>query len=79
MGNYENDLRKVGVSFFHIYIARYVKYLTAEFQKELFDLTEQENLMLYEIIAFRGSAESTIMAHSLPISVFVGCSQKNIY
>lgn len=62
--------------FFHIYLAGYVKYPTAKFQEEIFELTEQEDPMLYEVIAFRGSAKSTIIAHSLPIWSFLGFHQK---
>lgn len=68
--------RKSHYLFFHIYFARYVKYPTAEFQKEIFELTEKTDPMLYEIIAFRGSAKSTIMSLSLPIWSLINESQK---
>lgn len=68
--------RKSHYLFFHIYFARYVKYPTADFQKEIFELTEKPDAMLYEIIAFRGSAKSTIMSLSLPIWSLINESQK---
>jgi len=60
--------------FFHFYFAHYVYYPTAPFQKEIFYLTEQgDNLF---IVAFRGSAKSTILTMSYPIWAILGAQQK---
>ncbi|NQU77371.1 hypothetical protein HQ544_01600 [Candidatus Falkowbacteria bacterium] len=62
--------------FFHIYLNDYVKYKTADFQKEIFHLTEDESIKNLVIVAFRGSAKSTIMTTSLPIWSIIGKPQK---
>jgi predicted phage terminase large subunit-like protein len=62
--------------FFNIYFSHYVKYPTAQFQKEIFDLTEQEEIKNVVIVAFRGSAKSTIMTLSYPIWAILGKQQK---
>jgi len=62
--------------FFHIYFNHYVKYPTADFQKELFAITEAEDSNIAVIVAFRGSAKSTIMTMSYPIWAILGKQQK---
>lgn len=62
--------------FFHLYFSEYVRYPTATFQKEMFRLTEDPNERLSVIIAFRGSAKSTIMTMSYPLWVILGNQQK---
>jgi predicted phage terminase large subunit-like protein len=62
--------------FFHIYFYRYVTYETADFHKELFAITENENLKNAVIVAFRGSAKSTIMTLSYPIWAILGEQKK---
>jgi len=62
--------------FFSIYFGHYVKYPTAQFQKEIFFLTEQENIRNLAIVAFRGSAKSTIITLSYPIWAILGKQQK---
>ncbi len=62
--------------FFHFYFAHYVKYPTAPFQKEIFDLTEREDLGNFFVVAFRGSAKSTIVTTSYPIWSILGKQQK---
>lgn len=62
--------------FFHLYFSQYVKYPTAEFQKEMFTITEDENIKTAIIVAFRGSAKSTIMTMSYPIWAILGKLQK---
>lgn len=62
--------------FFHFYFAHYVKYQTAPFQREVFNLTESsltENLF---VVAFRGSGKSTILTTSYPIWAILGKQQK---
>lgn len=62
--------------FFHLYFSQYVKYKTAEFQKELFSITENEDLKLSVVVAFRGSGKSTIMTMSYPLWAVLGKQQK---
>lgn len=62
--------------FFHLYLARYVKYKTAEFQKDLFRITEDLSIKHAAIVAFRGSAKSTIMTLSYPLWAVLGVQQK---
>lgn len=61
--------------FFHCYFNSYVTYPTAEFQREIFALTESDKKMVV-IVAFRGSAKSTICTMSYPIWAILGKQQK---
>jgi len=62
--------------FFHFYFAHYVKYPTADFQAEIFELTENEKIGNLYIVAFRGSSKSTILTTSYPIWAILGKQQK---
>jgi predicted phage terminase large subunit-like protein len=62
--------------FFHLYFAHYVKYETAEFQKEIIALTENELVKKMFIVAFRGSGKSTIITTSYPIWAILGKLEK---
>ncbi|NLZ24381.1 hypothetical protein GX888_01355 [Candidatus Dojkabacteria bacterium] len=62
--------------FFHLYFCEYTRYQTALFQKEMFGITESEDIKLAIIVAFRGSAKSTIMTMSYPIWAVLGKQQK---
>jgi predicted phage terminase large subunit-like protein len=62
--------------FFHLYMSQYVQYPTAEFQKELYQLTEDESIRHAVVVAFRGSGKSTIMTVSYPIWAILGRQQK---
>lgn len=62
--------------FFHTYFADYVKYPTADFHRELFEITEDDSVQKAVIVAFRGSAKSTIMTMSYPIWAVIGRPQK---
>ncbi|MHA1225140.1 MAG: phage terminase large subunit [Candidatus Hodarchaeales archaeon] len=53
--------------FSHTYFPHYIVYPTAEFQKEIYTLLQDWSLKFVEIIAFRGSAKSTIAMLALPI------------
>lgn len=57
--------------FFHVYFPHYIEYDTADFQKEMFQLTESHDKSLV-IVAFRGSGKSTIMNMSLPLWSILG-------
>src|SRR3989344_7615947 len=58
--------------FFNTYFPHYVEFKTADFQKEIFYLTQDENERFVVIVAFRGSAKSTIMTLSYPVWAMVG-------
>jgi hypothetical protein len=62
--------------FFHTYFAEYVRYPTAEFQKEIFRLRENDLQRFIVITAFRGSAKSTIATMSFPLWAIMGRLQK---
>jgi predicted phage terminase large subunit-like protein len=62
--------------FFHFYFAHYVKYATAPFQKEMFHLSERLDIKNLFIVAFRGSAKSTIFTTSYPVWAILGEQQK---
>lgn len=62
--------------FFATYFPEYIKYETADFQRELFKITEDESTPLAVVVAFRGSAKSTIVTMSYPIWAIVGKQQK---
>ncbi|MFZ2193551.1 MAG: phage terminase large subunit [Candidatus Moraniibacteriota bacterium] len=62
--------------FFHTYFADYVKYQTAKFHRELFEITENNLILKAVIVAFRGSAKSTIVTMSYPIWAIIGKPQK---
>jgi len=62
--------------FFHMYLADHVEYETAPFQKEMFDLTQDESKKFLVICAFRGSAKSTYMSLSYPLWAIMGKQQR---
>ena len=62
--------------FFHFYFPHYVQYLTAPFQREIFEITEDESIKNFACCAFRGSGKSTIITMSYPIWAILGKQQK---
>jgi len=68
--------RKSHFWFFNLYFPEYVEFETANFQKEMFALTEDESIKLLVVMAFRNSAKSTIMTFSYPIWAILGKQQK---
>lgn len=62
--------------FFSIYLGHYIGYPFAPFHHEMFTLTEDINLRLAVLVAFRGSGKSTLMSLSYPIWAVVGSQQK---
>lgn len=62
--------------FFHIYLHDYVHFPTADFQKEIISIAEDQNLKNAFIVAFRGSAKSTLATLALPIWSIVGKHKK---
>lgn len=69
-------VNKSHLMFFNFYFAHYLKYPTAQFHKEFFFLTEQDNLKKLFIVAFRGSAKSSIFTMSYPLWAILGQQQK---
>lgn len=64
------------IMFFNFYFPHYVKYETAYFQEEMFNLTEDKKVKNLYIVAFRGSGKSTIITTSYPIWAILGKQQK---
>lgn len=62
--------------FLHIYLGRYVYYSTANFQKEIIHIAEDQNIRNAFIVAFRGSAKSTISTLALPLWSIIGKHKK---
>lgn len=62
--------------FFPIYFGEYIKYPSATFHKEMLEMTESEKHDILGVVAFRGSAKSTIFSLSYPIWAILGKQQK---
>ncbi|OGK18629.1 hypothetical protein A3B50_00395 [Candidatus Roizmanbacteria bacterium RIFCSPLOWO2_01_FULL_40_42] len=62
--------------FFSIYLPHYIHYPFAPLHHQMFDITEDQELSLAVLVAFRGSSKSTIMTMSYPMWSIVGSQQK---
>ena len=62
--------------FFYIYFSHYVKFPIAEFQKDIFRITEDISNKLACIISFRGSCKSTLVTMSYSLWSIIGIQQK---
>jgi len=62
--------------FFHFYYAHYIKYETADFQKEIINNLEKSATENLYIVAFRGSGKSTMVTTAYPIWAILGKQQK---
>ncbi|MGH7157243.1 MAG: hypothetical protein ACREGG_04000 [Candidatus Saccharimonadales bacterium] len=62
--------------FFSTYFSNYLTHESAALHRDLFAISENEELPLAVIVAFRGSGKSTIMTMSYPIWAVVGKQQK---
>jgi predicted phage terminase large subunit-like protein len=62
--------------FFHFYFAHYIKYPTADFQKEIIYLLESDPSTNINIVAFRGSGKSTIVTTAYLLWSILGKQQK---
>ncbi len=62
--------------FFHFYYAHYIKYETADFQKEIIHNLEKSAVENLYIVAFRGSGKSTMVTTAYPIWAILGKQQK---
>ena len=68
--------RQSHLFFFNFYFAHYVKYETAPFQKEIFNLTEDDSVKNLFVVAFRGSGKSTLLTMSYPMWAILGKKEK---
>jgi predicted phage terminase large subunit-like protein len=68
--------RKSHWYFFHFYFAHYVKYEIAPFHEEIFNILDNEKIKLAVIVAFRGSAKSTLITTSYVLWSILGIQQK---
>lgn len=64
--------------FFHFYYAHYVKYETADFQKEIMHHLEKSPTEDLFVVAFRGSGKSTMVTTAYPIWAILGKQQKKV-
>ena len=62
--------------FFHFYYAHYVKFATADFQKEIIRLLEVNDTDSLFVVSFRGSGKSTVITDTYPIWAILGKQQK---
>lgn len=70
--------RKSHYGFFLIYLSNYIKYPTANFQRQIFNLCQNDSIKASAITAFRGSGKSTIVSLSYPIWAMITRSKKFI-
>src|SRR3989338_6285096 len=68
--------RQSHLMFFHMYFAHYVTYEIAEFQKDIFRITEDRVNKLAIIVAFRGSGKSTLVTLSYALWSILGIQEK---
>ena len=68
--------RQSHLMFFHVFFHRYVTYPIAEFQKEIFRITEDTSNKLACIVSFRGSSKSTLVTFSYSLWAILGVQQK---
>jgi predicted phage terminase large subunit-like protein len=71
-----NLVQKSFEHFFPIYFHRYMQYATANFQKEIFEILENEAIKLAVIVAFRGSAKSTIITTAYVLWSILGVQER---
>jgi len=69
-------VRKKLKYFFPIYFYKYLTYETAPFQEEIFRILEDEKNKLAILIAFRGSAKSTVVTLAYVLWSILGVQQK---
>ncbi|MGC9968406.1 MAG: hypothetical protein ABSC29_01580 [Minisyncoccia bacterium] len=62
--------------FFNFFFPHYVECAPAPFQREMFKITEDESIKLAVIVAFRGSAKSTLVTMSYALWCILGVQEK---
>lgn len=68
--------RESHLMFFYVYFPHYATYEIAEFQKDIFRITEDSSNKLAIIVAFRGSGKSTLVTFSYSLWAMLGIQQK---
>jgi len=68
--------QKSHLAFFGLYLPHHIKYPTADFQREMFAITEDDSMPTAVISAFRNSAKSTIVTLSYPLWAILGKQKK---
>lgn len=68
--------RQSHLMFFYVYFSHYVQYPIAEFQKDMFRITEDSENKLAVIVAFRGSGKSTLITFSYSLWSTLGIQEK---
>ncbi len=68
--------RESHLMFFYVYFPHYVTYEIAEFQKDIFRITEDAGNKLAVIVAFRGSGKSTLVTFSYSLWAMLGVQRK---
>jgi hypothetical protein len=68
--------RQSHLMFFHLYFPHYVRFPIAEFQKDIFRITEDQSNKLACIVAFRGSGKSTLVTFSYSLWATLGIQRK---
>lgn len=72
----KNLVQKSLEHFFPIYFHRYMEYETAPFQEEIFHILEDDTIKLAVIVAFRGSAKSTIITTAYVLWSILGVQKR---
>ncbi|MCL4378130.1 MAG: hypothetical protein M1409_07100 [Actinobacteria bacterium] len=70
--------RRSHYGFFLIYLSNYIKYPTASFQRQIFNLCQDGSIKAAAVTAFRGSGKSTIVSLSYPIWAMIIGAKKFI-
>ena len=71
------ELARQSLAYFaHIYFPEYFAYETAPFQREMYQLLEDEEVKHLGIVAFRGGGKSTIVSTLFPIWAVLGRMHK---
>lgn len=69
-------VRESHILFFSIYLRHYIKHPMADFQRHILRTTEDVSIKLACIVAFRGSAKSTLVTLSYAIWATLGIQEK---
>ena len=72
----QRSARESHLLFFYLYFPHYIKYEIADFQKEIFKITENADNKLACIVAFRGSGKSTLVTFSYALWSILGMQEK---
>jgi predicted phage terminase large subunit-like protein len=71
-----NIVKQNFLLFFHFYFAHYIKYPTADFQKDILNHLDRDEQDLF-VVAFRNSAKSTIVTTAFPVWALLGKLEKH--